>query len=177
MARRGTPLDKQAALYLLSRASISLDDFGAPDGKKKRKLGSAKQKLKRADDELTGFLDALKKGQHHHLDRMGVKHLIALYARAHESVYGVPPLELEEGDKYAGATNAANRMLKKEFDDDVLKMAEFVRWVWSEERKKEKWRRSNGRETRRIGWRLQFVARNLVTDYRVHLARMNGRTK
>ena len=101
-------------------------------------------------------------------------HLVALYEWCHEQVYGVRPLEMEQGDNWKMAVFAAARLVKHEFRDDMAATVEFVRWTW----RRERWREGKRRETNqaigsvgRIGWRLQFVQRHLVTDYRIDLAR------
>jgi hypothetical protein len=101
------------------------------------------------------------------------RNLLALYALLHETVYGIAPGELTSATRLYAA-GAAGRMLKADFDDDAGAMAEFMRWLWGRERKREAWRRENGRDGQRIGWRLQFNTQ-LVTDYRLALARTQGK--
>lgn len=101
-------------------------------------------------------------------------HLVALWVRCHEKVYGVTPAEMN-GEAWLGARSAAEKLVRVEFGGDVAAAVEFLRWTW----KREQWRETraahNG-ENRvgRIGWRLQFVLRHLLTDYRIDVARRGG---
>jgi hypothetical protein len=68
-------------------------------------------------------------------------------------------------------------MLRAQFGADPERMAIFMSWTWTRERKQQVWREANGREGgRRLGWALQF-SRGLVTDYRVDDARAKARHK
>lgn len=98
-------------------------------------------------------------------------HLVALYEWCHERVYGVVPAELTP-KVWRGAMFAAARMLKDEFSGDVQAMVAFVRWVWRREQVRERRRREGADASSfRISWRLQFVTKHLITDYRIDLAR------
>lgn len=102
------------------------------------------------------------------------RHFVALYAWLHETVYGVAPAELGT-DAFFGAVSAAGKLLRDEFGDRPEALVEFLRWTWRRERAFEKKRRLDGEGGRRIGWRLQFVLRHLLTDYRLDLARAGAR--
>jgi len=93
-------------------------------------------------------------------------HLVLFYESRHAEVYGTPPLELDAKARFL-AVGAAKSVVEKYFDGDVARAAHFVFWVWQREQERETWRRANGRDGGRIGWRLQFSA-SLVSDYRVH---------
>jgi hypothetical protein len=97
-------------------------------------------------------------------------HLVALYAQLHRMVYGVAPEELV-GKTFLAAQSAAEKLLRVEFDGDVEAVVGFVRWSWHREKGREKWRRENGCEGGRLGWRVQFQRRELLTDYRIDLNR------
>lgn len=99
------------------------------------------------------------------------RHFVAAYAILHEMVYGVAPAELTPVSRLRAA-RTASLCLQREFGDDAAEMADFLRWTWTREREREKWRRANGREGGRIGVYLQFGA--LVTDYRLAIARKAG---
>jgi hypothetical protein len=93
-------------------------------------------------------------------------HLLALYAVLHERVYGVAASELEVTKERTIARQAAARMLRAEFADDVAQMVVFMRWCWSRESAYEKRRRASGQVTDfRVGWRYQFNGK-LLTDWR-----------
>jgi len=99
-------------------------------------------------------------------------HLVALYEWCHEQVYGARPSELDAGDAWKLATFAAAKLTKDEFDGEFQRAIEFVRWTWQREKAREKARREGrNNSVGRVGWRLQFVTRHLVTDYRIDMAR------
>lgn len=108
-------------------------------------------------------------------DSAGAPEFVGLYAMLHEAVYGVAPDEL--ANDWTPAVKAARKMFEEEFDEDVRAFVAFIRWTWVREKKREKWRRENGRDANRIGWRLQFQSRAMLTDYKVALARRNGRVR
>lgn len=87
--------------------------------------------------------------------------MVALYIVCHERVYGVRPMEAMTGDAFPAASLAAKQMHVGAFKADVLEMVEFIRWTWDREKARDRARR----ETRRIGWRLQFDL-GLFTDYK-----------
>ena len=98
-------------------------------------------------------------------------HFVSLWARCHESAYGAAPVELA-GDVWLAAASAAAKLQRDEFGDDPAAMVEFLRWVWSREKFREKKARHDGDDrVSRIGWRLLFAQRYLLTDYRIHLSR------
>lgn len=98
-------------------------------------------------------------------------HFVALYAWLHRKVYGVDTTELTPTTRLHACAMVA-LMLRKEFDGEQGKLADFMRWVWVRETEREKWRRENNRDGGSIGWRLQFATGNrLVVEYRLSLAR------
>lgn len=102
-------------------------------------------------------------------------HLVALYEKLHEAVYGVLPAELD-GKNWALASAAAGRLVEKDFGGDPSKAVAFMRWAWRREQGRERWRRENGRDGSRIGWRLQFGG-SMLTEYRISVARNPGGAK
>ena len=94
------------------------------------------------------------------------KHLVGLYVVLHENVYKVLPEELL-GDVWPGAVSAAKKLADELGGLETA--VEFLRWVWTRERARER-KREPG-DSFRIGWRLQFVSRALVTDWKVDRAR------
>lgn len=98
-------------------------------------------------------------------------HLVALWARCHAQVYGAAPAELTR-DAWLPAKSAAEKLVREEFDGDVAAAVEFLRWTWTREKQREDRARRVGEDrVSRIGWRLMFAQRYLLTDYRVDLAR------
>jgi hypothetical protein len=100
-------------------------------------------------------------------------HAVALFAWCHAQVYGVPPGDLD-GEGWTHAVFAAARMLKTQFNGDVLAFVAFLRWSWTRERSRETWRRANGGGGFRMTWRIQFSG-TMMTDYRVDLLRQRSR--
>jgi hypothetical protein len=101
------------------------------------------------------------------------RHLVALYDLMHEQVYGVEALELGPAERHKAMLLAGN-FVKHHFGGDVEACVAFLRWVWTREMDREKWRRENGRSGQRIGIRL-MLSTSLLTDYRVDLARRGNR--
>lgn len=97
-------------------------------------------------------------------------HLVALYAWCHEKVYAVAPAELA-GLTWMAACSAAAKLVRDEFKDSVEDAIEYIRWTWRREAGREKWRNENNAPGGRIGWRLQFQTRLLLTDYKIDMAR------
>ncbi len=98
-------------------------------------------------------------------------HLVALYEWCHEQIYGVLPAELN-AKAWLMACGHARRLIDEEFKGDVAATIDFIRWTWKREAGREKARRAGTNPNiGRIGWRLQFVTRFLVTDYRLDVAR------
>lgn len=96
--------------------------------------------------------------------------LVGLYIVCHEKVYTVYPTELNP-EIFAVAVGAARKMLYDQFDGKVFDAVQFMRWLWTREIGKERWRKENAVEARRIDWRSQFSGAYFITDYRIHLAR------
>lgn len=95
--------------------------------------------------------------------------LLGLYAQLHQSVYDVPPVDLDK--EWVPALSAAKSLMQREFANDPEQVVEFLRWVWRRERAREKRRIAEQKAGWRIGWKFQFRSRDLLTEYRVELAR------
>jgi len=117
-----------------------------------------------------------EKGNRTIFDDADPRLMVGIYSALHELVYGVAPDDLAKD--WTQAVAAAKRMLDQQFSDDAPRMVKYLRWTWTREKDREKWRAENGRDGGRIGWRLQFQSLALLTDYKVAVARrMNGRRK
>lgn len=93
---------------------------------------------------------------------------IGLYAMCHEMVYTVIPDELYAAGIFkAAARNAANAMHEL-FDDDPVKVVQFMKWAWEREKRKHEWAQRQGFDRNRMSWKWQFSL-NMLTDYRVSL--------
>lgn len=126
------------------------------------------------------------------------RHLVAIYAFFHAEVYGVEPKELFVGPAWNAASSAAAKLLRDEFEwrqdagpgagaderaaldaarsEAFARAIAFLAWVWTRERRFEAQRAKEGVEGRRIGWRLQFAMRNLLTDYQAAMNRERRRS-
>jgi hypothetical protein len=91
---------------------------------------------------------------------------VAAYAILHKEIYEIEPAELTPEIRYRACALAQN-LLKKEFHDDKNLLADFIRWTWTREEGREKWRRENQRPGGRIAWQAQFMASNILSDWRV----------
>lgn len=133
---------------------------------KKRSPPAGRQTVSKAKNEARVFLkvDDWSEAKAHHF--------VGLYAVLFENVYGVA-LDIK-GNDWRGACSAARGMLNREFDNDRDRMLSFMRWVWSRENEREKWRRENGKPGNVIGWRLMFSSTKLLTEFKVHIARKTG---
>lgn len=97
------------------------------------------------------------------------RHFVALYADLYFRVYGMLPADLGPKERVF-ASKLASTMLSKQFQDDREAMSKFMAWTWTEEKRREQWRRENHRDGGIIDWRYQFSAK-LVQSYRMALAR------
>jgi hypothetical protein len=93
------------------------------------------------------------------------RHLVALYDRMHAKCYGVEVEELGSSERYTAALLAGN-MVKNKFDGDVVACVSYMRWAWTREISRERWRRENKQPGGRIGVRLMFSGA-LLTDFRL----------
>lgn len=150
-----------------SAADAFVDSLGpAP----KRRTRSSKAMLAKAIEDLPRVLvDGAPTPE------FSERHLVALYARLHEQIYGVAPEELGEGRAMLAASSSASKLVREAMRGSLVEAIEFLRWTWRRERFVEQKRRANGETGRRIGWRLQFASAGLLTDYRVDAARREER--
>src|SRR3974390_61418 len=98
-------------------------------------------------------------------------HLVALFAWLHLGVYQVECGDLDAGE-WARASAIAQRFCAESFGGDFNACVEYVRWCWSREVGREKWRRENGRSGGRLSCGLVFSNR-LLTDYRIDKSRVS----
>lgn len=96
------------------------------------------------------------------------RHLVALYDLMHRKTYGIDaPMT---GTERHRATLMAGGFVKRAFGGDMDKALHYLRWLWTREMDREKWRRENGRDGGRLELRWIFGNR-LLTDYQVAMAR------
>lgn len=153
--------EEEVPTALLKWAGAKMTPSGAmaPREKKNRTKTVGASVFARARAEVEAMM---KTGE---WKEAGARHLVALYAVLHQEVYGVEALELTPSACYL-ATLQAGMLVKKHFGGDIVVAVEFMKWVWEREQGLEAWRKSVGRETRRIGPRWMFTGAALVTDYR-----------
>jgi hypothetical protein len=164
---REFPEEPQSAKHL--KASQSVLDFAR---KAEQRIDRRRKRGFRVSQKTIAIVleDSARRAQSGDWAGATGLHLVGLYAHLHAGVYGVHATELD-AQGWAFAAAAAKRMTDRQFGGEIERAVEFLRWVWRREEDREKWRRSNGREGGRIGWRLQFCASGLVDDYRVDQAR------
>lgn len=138
--------------------------LGPPKPKRNRRTPSAaKKQLARAAEELPGVLKGEIEGE--------PRHLVALYAWAHEGTYGVFPEELRDPNEWLGACSSANKMIAVWFDGSFVAAVDFMRWDWAREGRIVERKKARGDEhASRIKWRWQLVSRDRLTDYRASQA-------
>ncbi len=146
-----------------------LDSLGPEKKKRKRRPADARKTLEAATKELDDVLAKRKAAE--------PRHLVALYAKMHETVYGVAPEELTRPDEQMAATSAARALVAQCFGGKYDDAIAFMRWVWQEQRRRTARRRANGETPFRVGWRLQFASRTLVTDYRAAMFEQTRRAR
>lgn len=97
------------------------------------------------------------------------RELVAAYALLFERVYGVAPALAPK--ERAVASFSAKRFLDAEFGGDRDELSVYLKWVWTRELNREKWRRSQPVQRAQGGlhWRVVFGA--AVNDWRVDAAR------
>jgi hypothetical protein len=140
-------------------ARTSMSAFLGPEKKPRRRTGKSMAGMRRAMD---GASEHVELGD---WSTATPATIVGLYAVLHEKVYGVEPEELAEA--WLGAVSAAKRLLEESpFNGDVARLVDFVRFTWKREKMAEDKARGTGNVRRRVGWRLQFVSRALVVDYK-----------
>lgn len=102
-------------------------------------------------------------------DKAYAQHFVALYVVRHEEVYGIKPAMTDE--TRTSAVIMAHRLLATRFEQDATEMAIFMRDVWIEEERAEKWRRENNREGGILTWYRQFENGTLVDKWHLNRVR------
>lgn len=121
------------------------------------------QKQAATDREREACWDGVTAGQ-----------LIALYWVCHVKLYGVEPAELSDATTWSNAMKCAGNLVKLQFEGDVQRAVHYMRWLWTREREREEWRRSNRVEGKRLTWQACFVYKNNITDWRAAKVRRLG---
>lgn len=146
---------------------------------KKRKLGDSSAAVQRYYDEALALNQRAGDTRDPMLVWSGAKveHMVGLYAAMHERVYGALPIELNHD--WLAATSAARKMLREEFGESPALMAEYLRWSFAREKKREGRRQFAEKSGSgwRVGWRYAFVQRSMLTDYRVEVKRLEKARK
>ncbi len=103
-------------------------------------------------------------------DKLKPDGLLALFVWCHDQTYGTRPSDLR-GETWRRARFQAAAMVKRDFNGDMDAALAFMRWTWQRERRIEQWRRDNNQHGKVINWYDQFVRGELLTKYRVDVAR------
>jgi hypothetical protein len=161
MGRRVIKLPSTAAQQL----ALGLDPQpGRSKPKPKKRNPGTPFEIKRAIQDIE------RRVEEEDWEKMRPGMLVALFAWCHEKTYGVAPADLK-GQSWRNAQRCAGMMVKKDFGGDIDKALEFLRWTWQRERRIEQWRRDNNQHGKVIGWYDQFQRGELLTKYRVDVAR------
>ena len=113
---------------------------------------------KKVVDELSAMLESDEWGQARPV------HLVELYCLLHENVYGVEALDLRGQLNRQACARMVLTMLRRDFDDEVPALVDYMRWSWQREESREEWRRRNNTGRRRLTWRIQFGG-ELLTEF------------
>lgn len=153
---------------VISEAADAVDAFARGEPKRGRPRATSKANVEKQIARAKAELDGLAAER---WSRAMPNHFVALYAKLHEDVYGVAPVEVA-GREFFGAQAAAGKLLREEFGGRSEDLIEFMRWTWRRERDGERRRKASGRASDwRVTWQQQFVSRRLLTDYRIAIAR------
>lgn len=165
MALRRRPTEPPTPLELTPFAAVGLEKV---ERRRKPRRPSPRKQFDRALQDAQRRLALWRGGDRLAFEVAHPECLVGMYVLLHRGVYGVAPDELLAGDAMRGAVSAAGKLVREVFAGDVLQAVEFIRWTWAREAGAEKRRAAAGSQNGfRIGWRLQFCHRTLVTDWRV----------
>lgn len=147
-----------------------IDDFmGKPPRKRTRSKAPDAASIRRAVSDID------RRVRDKDWDDLTPTVFVALFVWCHVKVYGAEPAELMAGATFSKARFAVARMIKSQFGDDRAAALAFVQWTWDGEQRTEKWRREkNGGVGRTIDWVGQFCRPEMITKYRVAMARKDG---
>jgi len=93
-------------------------------------------------------------------------HLVALFARMHEQMYGVEAIELRQESERGNARMAAAKMLREHFDNEPHAMAGYMIWIVNREMKRVAADPMKAAKFR-ITWRFMFSNTKLLGDFLV----------
>lgn len=149
-----------------------------PPPKKRKANGDHSAAVQKNYERALALISEVKQGEQRAVMQIGPEVLVGLYAALHERVYEVLPLELSQD--WLAAVSAARKMLRDEFGDDPIAMAEYLRWSFAREKKRERVNRAskalNGTGWR-VGWRYAFAKRAMLTDYLREMKRLEKARK
>lgn len=161
-------LIKKRAAEDVDKAAANIAAFVGSPSKRKSSRPSAGSRRKQYIEEVR------ERMKRKNWEGMTAGKLVALYWLCHERVYGVTPVEIDKASTWTSAMKQAGSMVQKHFDGDVDRAITFMRWCWTRELEREKWRRDNGKEGRRLSWQNQFIHHHLITDWRAAAMRRQG---
>lgn len=148
-------------------AGARIEAFVGPATKRKSRPSAGA----RRQEHIVEVRDRIKRND---WDGLTPGKLVALYWVCHERVYDTTPVEIDKASTWTIVMKHAGTMVARHFDGEMDRAITFMRWVWTREREREQWRRSNGKQGRRITWQNQFVHDHLISDWRAAAARHHG---
>jgi len=149
---------RAARSMTVEESASQLEELVGKVQRKKRSPMSRRQ-VERATDEMNAMRATKDWGA------ATPKHLVALWAWCHASIYGVFPEEARSPAEFGRACMRAGQMLRQSFPEGGAAQAvEMMRWVWT--REKARWGKPDANRDRRISWALQFSG-SMVGDWRV----------
>ena len=160
---------KQAAIKVI-RGRELLGPMVKPSRKAQAKERFARQIGRAQAKKYVVQIDAMiEAGEYDMTPRLWV----ALFCWLHEAVYGVECID-ETRMSWGTASTRANAMLNEEFEGNEDEFMSYLRWVALEEERIEAWRRTNGKQGKRLNWRDLFLYKTKLSDYRLARLRTKG---
>lgn len=140
------------------------DNMGNLVPKRRAKRSIAAAVYSRTEFETQAMIDE------RNFDGCQIRHLVALYAIMHKKCYGVEVV-MSSTERYT-ATARMGRFARTMFGGDLDKVIDYLRWLWTREMSREKWRRENNHGGGTISF-FATISGALVTQYRVFLSRQH----
>ncbi len=101
--------------------------------------------------------------------RCAARHIVALYDLMHLKIYGIE-VTMSSTERHRAVLRAGG-FVRQNFSGSYPKMVEFLRWLWTEEMRYQKWCvEHRGEQGRRMTVGL-MLSGTKITDYRHALAR------
>lgn len=161
MRRRKNLLDEKPAPILPEIGGREITFEEASKAKKRSKPSRSRSRKAFEDDVARGIAELEP-----------ARALVVFHTTAFKHVYGVLPTDVV--DSYV-VVCASARGLLREFDDDLMRALEYLKWAWRDDERKKRWLlREKGEGKAPPPWRRFFVARDKVDAYRAEALRLSG---